>query len=74
MKLFCFLVLFAAVVYAAINPICLEPTDPGRCMFRIPRYTYNSTTGRCERFTWRGCGGNSNNFVTMANCSETCES
>ncbi|KAJ8707073.1 hypothetical protein PYW08_011207 [Mythimna loreyi] len=75
MKLFYFLVvLFVAVVYAAVDPKCLQPTDPGTggCMFHIVRYTYNAANGTCEPFIWRGCPPNSNNFVTMADCRRTC--
>jgi hypothetical protein len=38
-----------------------------------PRYMYSKTSSQCEKLNFLGCGGNSNNFYTMDECSETCK-
>ncbi|KAK8765922.1 hypothetical protein V5799_007299 [Amblyomma americanum] len=35
-------------------------------------YGYNSKTGRCESFLFKGCGGNSNRFPTAKECWTKC--
>ena len=55
--------------------VCQQPSDSGRnCAegkLEIKWY-YNSGTERCDRFWYRGCGGNSNNFNTKEECQQTC--
>ncbi|KAL3864758.1 hypothetical protein ACJMK2_006414 [Sinanodonta woodiana] len=53
---------------------CTLSKDPGPCDAYIPRYFYNSTSGKCEQFIYGGCGGNGNNFMTLMDCQRTCES
>ncbi|XP_078313590.1 uncharacterized protein LOC111130469 isoform X3 [Crassostrea virginica] len=57
------------------RPVCQQPSDSGRnCAegkLEIKWY-YNSGTERCDRFWYRGCGGNSNNFNTKEECQQTC--
>lgn len=36
------------------------------------RYAYNKDTGRCETFTYGGCRGNRNNFLTENDCMNSC--
>lgn len=36
------------------------------------RYAYNKDNGRCESFTYGGCRGNRNNFLTENDCMSTC--
>nr|XP_020662687.1 papilin-like [Pogona vitticeps] len=36
------------------------------------RVFYNSQAGLCEKFIYRGCGGNENNFATQLECLQTC--
>ena len=52
--------------------MCTMPLDAGRCSGRVPRYYYDASAGRCERFTYGGCEGNANNFMTLAECEERC--
>ena len=51
----------------ARNDICSLPQKPGpnelSCRAYIPRYFYNSRTGRCEFFVYGGCNGNANRFA-----------
>lgn len=37
-------------------PCRLEP-DAGDCRAAMPKFYYNPKSGRCEQFTWGGCGG-----------------
>ena len=41
------------------------------CLAAIPRFRFDSCTGKCEFFIWGGCGGNAtNNFRTKEECEE----
>lgn len=53
---------------------CELPVVPGPCEALIPRYYYNSSTRRCEQFSYGGCCGNANNFETLAACTNACPS
>ena len=53
--------------------ICNLPPVVGDCDAAISRFFFNSTTQRCEVFTYGGCGGNGNNFNDEAECSRTCQ-
>nr|P0DN12.1 RecName: Full=U-actitoxin-Avd3k; Short=U-AITX-Avd3k; AltName: Full=AsKC8; Flags: Precursor [Anemonia viridis] len=68
--LLCFF-LVADVSYG-INKDCLLPMDVGRCRARHPRYYYNSSSKRCEKFIYGGCRGNANNFITKKECEKVC--
>jgi hypothetical protein len=52
--------------------ICSLPQEVGNCRGLIPRFWFNAATGRCEAFTYGGCGGNANNFESPAACVEAC--
>ncbi|VDD77294.1 unnamed protein product [Mesocestoides corti] len=54
------------------NPRCRAPLDPGQCFARLEKYGYDSRTGRCEKFTYTGCQGNSNRFETLEECEREC--
>ena len=36
------------------------------------RYGYNKETEKCEEFTFGGCKGNENSFMSIEECSNTC--
>ncbi|XP_051872416.1 tissue factor pathway inhibitor 2 isoform X2 [Pristis pectinata] len=61
------------------NPISLLPSfctklkDSGTCTADIPRFYFNQDTYSCERFSYTGCGGNDNNFVTLKVCQKICQ-
>ncbi len=55
-------------------PVCELPPETGPCDGAFPRWYHNAETGRCERFVWGGCGGNANNFETLAECERACVS
>lgn len=51
---------------------CSLPKDPGPCKAAIPKLFYNSNKGRCQQFTYGGCGGNGNRFDTRKACKTAC--
>ncbi|CAG7732167.1 unnamed protein product, partial [Allacma fusca] len=51
---------------------CRQPKETGGCMASRSRYFYNNETKRCEEFTYSGCKGNLNNFITFQDCLRTC--
>ena len=38
----------------------------------MPRFYFNKLRGRCELFSYGGCGGNTNNFETQDECAANC--
>ena len=51
---------------------CLLPEEPGLCKERIPRYYFDKVAGKCKKFIYGGCDGNSNNFATKGACNKKC--
>nr|CUU99114.1 hypothetical transcript [Hymenolepis microstoma] len=54
--------------------VCSLPSDMGPCSDYVLRYTFNSSTGRCEMFYYGGCEGNENRFESLEDCQRRCES
>ena len=61
------------------NPGTPTPMDPcylapeaGACNNSLSRYYFDASSKQCVAFTFSGCGGNSNNFITLEKCRETC--
>lgn len=52
---------------------CLQTPDAGPCFDYVPRWFYNSQTGKCEQFSYGSCGGNSNNFLDRQICESRCK-
>jgi len=50
---------------------CQFPLEAGPCKGQIDRWHYSKDQG-CTRFSWGGCGGNSNNFVSQQKCIAAC--
>lgn len=63
-------------VFISIEEICgMESLDgDGRmaCMALFYKYFHNPKTGKCEEFTYGGCGGNENRFDTKEECEDYC--
>jgi hypothetical protein len=57
---------------ASAPTACDQEKEVGLCKAYIPRYFFNKETGRCERFIYGGCGGNSNNFNSEEDCQAVC--
>ena len=51
---------------------CQLPKDPGPCTDSSQNWFYNSNSGRCEQFTYGGCDGNANRFLTLDECQKRC--
>ncbi|XP_065146445.1 protein AMBP [Paramisgurnus dabryanus] len=51
---------------------CKAQVDSGPCFGMIQRYHYNSSIMTCQPFTYGGCMGNQNNFVSEKECLQTC--
>lgn len=52
--------------------ICKLPMEKGECRASLLRWHYNIKSGRCERFSYGGCGGNENNFLSRNQCRIAC--
>ncbi|VDL96854.1 unnamed protein product [Schistocephalus solidus] len=52
--------------------LCKLPLETGPCQAYIRRYGFNPQTGRCQLFTYGGCGGNANNFESEQECTTRC--
>ena len=55
-----------------LDGVCSLDADPGPCQAYIPRFFYNSTSMKCERFIYGGCAGNANNYESKEDCLECC--
>ena len=44
----------------------------GPCINSRQRYYFNKRAGKCEQFTYGGCKGNANNFLTYDTCYSKC--
>lgn len=51
---------------------CSQIKDEGICTGYVPRFYFNKKLGRCELFSYGGCGGNNNNFESEDNCVAHC--
>nr|XP_003226822.3 PREDICTED: uncharacterized protein LOC100562249 [Anolis carolinensis] len=73
--LVCLLFFWAGLSYANKNEkrdFCILPSETGVCKMYIPRFFFNPTTKKCEKFIYGGCGGNKNNFETEKECLRAC--
>ncbi|NXF19581.1 TFPI1 inhibitor, partial [Rhodinocichla rosea] len=70
----CCLTLFFLVLPEppAIPSLCTTPMDRGLCRAKELRFFYNFSTGRCHPFSYSGCGGNENNFISRKSCLRIC--
>ncbi|NWU31747.1 TFPI1 inhibitor, partial [Dyaphorophyia castanea] len=57
----------------AIPSLCMTPMDRGLCRAKELRFFYNYSTGRCRPFSYSGCGGNENNFISKKSCLRICK-
>ncbi|NXF96304.1 TFPI1 inhibitor, partial [Eubucco bourcierii] len=56
-----------------IPSLCMTSMDRGLCRAKELRFFYNYTTGRCHPFSYSGCGGNENNFISRKSCLRICK-
>ncbi|VDN83474.1 unnamed protein product [Brugia pahangi] len=52
--------------------LCLLSIDKGACSEHQTRYAFDRQQNQCISFEYTGCGGNLNNFRSLADCISTC--
>ena len=50
------------------------PFEKGPCMNSSLRYYFDSNIGKCMQFMYGSCHGNDNNFESLTECEQTCNS
>ncbi|CAI5452314.1 unnamed protein product [Caenorhabditis angaria] len=62
------------VNWSLTNPenICELPRSSGPCTDSISMWYFDKTVGDCLQFTYGGCRGNENRFVTKSQCQQRC--
>ncbi|KAI6213144.1 hypothetical protein M3Y94_00115600 [Aphelenchoides besseyi] len=53
--------------------VCQLPLAVGNCSRVLPRYYYHEESQLCYKFTYTGCFGNGNRFVTRDQCQQRCD-
>ncbi|KAJ1345668.1 NAD(P)H-quinone oxidoreductase subunit 5, chloroplastic, variant 3 [Parelaphostrongylus tenuis] len=53
--------------------VCKHDVDSGECNGIFQRFAFDTESGECRPFTYGGCGGNGNNFATLAECRIKCQ-
>lgn len=61
-----------AAFYKEEEDICHQPQEIGSCYHFRERWFFNANEERCQRFYYSGCGGNDNNFASLAECEKQC--
>ncbi|GMT10671.1 hypothetical protein PFISCL1PPCAC_1968, partial [Pristionchus fissidentatus] len=51
---------------------CLEEKKVGDCRETYPAYYYDRVHRECRPFSYSGCGGNGNRFLTLGQCEGLC--
>ncbi|XP_035650259.1 low-density lipoprotein receptor-related protein 11-like [Oncorhynchus keta] len=51
---------------------CAAPPAVGPCKGIFPRWFYDPVAEECKHFIYRGCRGNHNNFLQVADCVNEC--
>ena len=52
--------------------MCQQPILTGSCDSTQPRWAFDQKLNMCKPFYFSGCGGNLNNFPSLAECRLTC--
>ncbi len=52
--------------------ICALQMDQGPCFSSMQRWYFDTGRKKCLQFSYGGCDGNGNNFVTLAECESRC--
>jgi len=59
-------------VKTASLSVCEQPLDPGPCRGEERRWYYDDQQAVCSNFTYGGCQGNKNRFMTKEACDNSC--
>ncbi|XP_008110738.1 tissue factor pathway inhibitor 2 isoform X3 [Anolis carolinensis] len=74
----CFFALLGLVcpqkVHEDSRKICLQPPVEGPCRAIFSRWYYDRYSQACKVFSYGGCEGNDNNFLSWEECSKRCSS
>ena len=60
--------------FPRIRSDCSRPITKGPCAESFQTWGFDRLKGRCQNFTYSGCGGNANRFFSLMQCKHTCES
>jgi len=52
--------------------VCSQAKDMGPCRATMLRWYYDQESKKCQEFTYGGCAGNDNNFISQHKCQERC--
>ncbi|XP_047398244.1 WAP four-disulfide core domain protein 8 [Sciurus carolinensis] len=52
---------------------CMLPFKRGNCLTEVQRWYYDFKQHSCRAFTYSGCRGNSNNFLSRSDCMKACK-
>ena len=52
--------------------VCGIKKESGPCFASIQRWHFDSESGMCRKFTYGGCRGNGNNFISELECQSSC--
>ena len=52
--------------------LCMKPKAEGGCAGNYDRWYYDHSFGHCVSFSYSGCSGNNNRFVTEEECQNAC--
>uniref|UniRef100_A0A0M3IA58 Kunitz/Bovine pancreatic trypsin inhibitor domain protein n=1 Tax=Ascaris lumbricoides TaxID=6252 RepID=A0A0M3IA58_ASCLU len=56
----------------SIGDPCVLPLNEGNGEQKMTRWYYNQSQRQCQQFTYKGLGGNENNFLLRDHCENTC--
>uniref|UniRef100_A0A8C2YLT1 WAP four-disulfide core domain 8 n=1 Tax=Chinchilla lanigera TaxID=34839 RepID=A0A8C2YLT1_CHILA len=51
---------------------CMLPLQTGNCQENLDRWHFDFEAYECKPFTYSGCSGNANNFLSREHCREAC--
>ena len=54
------------------EPDCWQPPDSGPCRGQLERFYFSPSQEECLVFSYSGCAGNNNNFLSLADCQSHC--
>ncbi|GMR58285.1 hypothetical protein PMAYCL1PPCAC_28480, partial [Pristionchus mayeri] len=52
--------------------VCIMATDAGPCSDAVTMWHFDMGAGACRQFTYGGCRGNGNRFLTRSACEKQC--
>jgi hypothetical protein len=60
------------VMDSSLAAPCFQVKMEGPCKGNFSRYSYDQSDGQCKPFTYGGCKGNQNNFLSEEECQLRC--